>query len=74
MATTRVEMQPLLENQSEVRRQQESTTNNRGAESDGAGVTMDPLDSRCTSISRDATLVYVLIVYFWLILFQLTKS
>ena len=74
MATTRVEMQPLLENESELRRQQESTTNNRGAGSGGARVDIAPLDSRCTQIFSIATLVFILFVYFWLILFQLIMA
>ena len=48
MATTRVEMQPLLENESEVQRQQESTNNNRGAGSGGTRVDIAPLDSMST--------------------------
>ena len=74
MATTRVEMQPLLENESELQRQQESTPNNRGAGSDGAGVDIAPLDSRCTRLFSGITLVFILFVYFWLISFQLIMA
>ena len=74
MATTRVEMQPLLENVPEVRRQQESANNNRGARSGGARVDIAPLDSRCTRIFSVATLVFIVFVYFWLILYQLIMA
>ena len=74
MATTRVEMQPLLENVSEVRRQQESTNNNRGVGSGGARVDISPPDSRCTRILSVATLVFIVFVYFWLILYQLIMA
>ena len=71
-----VEMQPLLENESEVRRQQESrsTTTNRGAGSEGARVDIAPLDSRCTRLFSGITLVFILFVYFWLISFQLIMA
>ena len=74
MATTSVEMQPLLENVSEVRRQQESTNNNRGVGSGGARVDISPLDSRCTRFFSVVTLVFILFLYFWLILFQLIMA
>ena len=74
MATTRVEMQPLLENNSEVQRQQESTNNNRGAGNGGARVNIAPLDSRCTQILKDATIVFIVFVYFWLISSQLIMA
>ena len=76
MATTRVEMQPLLENESELRRQQESTNSNRGAGSGGARMDVDiaPPDSRCTRIFSGITLVFILFVYFWLIFFQLLMA
>ena len=74
MATTRVEMQPLLKNVSEVRRQQESANNNRGARSGGARLDIAPLDSRCTRIFSVATLVFIVFVYFWLILYQLIMA
>ena len=74
MATTRVEMQPLLENNSEVQRQQESTNNNRGAGNGGARVNIAPLDSRCTQILKVATIVFIVFVYFWLISSQLIMA
>ena len=74
MATTRVEMQPLLENNSEVQRQQESTSSNRGARNGGARVNIVPLDSRCTQILKVATIVFIVFVYFWLISSQLIMA
>ena len=74
MATTRVEMQPLLENESELRRQQESTNSNRGAGSGGARMDIAPPYSRCNRIFSGITLVFILFVYFWLIFFQLLMA
>ena len=72
MATTRVEMQPLLENEYELRRQQESTPNNRGAVSGGARVDIAPLDSRCTRLFSGITIVLSIGLLVYLFIFGLS--